>query len=592
MPATVLCPSCGTSNALLSVTPEKSIRCHHCGREIELAEPRPPTPAGQASPQTPDKPTSQSKGAPENTAFSWGPPELRTPPRRAPSWRGRVIRAGFRAIGKTFVFFLPVVALRSRWQPIRWPLFFVILIALGLGLNWLIPFQALPRCAIFCQSAPRVLSLSHDGEILLIEDVFPMRWQDAAVEAWNTRTGTRLQRVLRGEGGAAVSPDAHFMFRQARAAGDSFEVIDLRSGRTWQATSHVVRLWFSPSSKFLCVQGDKGSTVFDSVSGRRVCDVTGAVCAWMTGSPAEEESVLFQVGGGRDVQYHSIDLHTGKKQSAPSGFEMFEVSPAGKLFGKLKNEWVFWDNKTGETKALAPQPQELHRADIRFSPDGAVLGWLRRGARAVTLWNLSSGKQFGMDLPPPHELSRDFGFSPDSRFLVYWAKGKLVVADAHAGTPLWDDAPETRHLGFPRFAADSTLIVVPTEGSRFDVRDALSGTRLHSIPAAQHAQHFTRNGDFLLSIEGQGTTRVQARVFEVASAHEVARLHIPNLREARVSEDGKTLVTIAATAPTSPSIQFWNLPVRRPLRWFTFAPVAVGAIFFVVFVVARWRRAA
>jgi WD40 repeat protein len=294
---------------------------------------------------------------------------------------------------------------------------------------------------------------------------------DRAGAVWDVATGKKLRRLGRPEerpggvppGGVpivpalAISPDG----KQLASAGDdsTLALTDLATGREIHSfaghQSSLLAVRFSPDGKSLTSRGSDGTVgTWEAATGKEI--KPARVPAGRPGvllSP--DGKLLAHVRGDGTLQVS--DAATGKEQcripGVGQGIEL-TFSPDGKTLAasRMQDAVVrLYDLANGkEVRALgtpdktgpvAGRGMVLHLAGPRpvFSPDGRLLA--ARAGGGFRVWEVATGRELPLIMPPKDSWAGDVAFTPDNRSLA------LDLGDG--GVALWELATgkQRRMLG-------------------------------------------------------------------------------------------------------------------------------------------------
>lgn len=491
---------------------------------------------------------------------------------------------------------------RKPWRKTRWALFVIFLVLLGAFVHHL-PSRPEPRVAMRGDWL-EFTALSSDGRTLVTSQ------GDQNVSVWDTRSGRKVQsfpyrmRTVSADGRLlAMSDDAGTVI-----------VADLQTGRRQTLGKPVPgRLVFSPTTKLLLVVGGEPEykhALFETDTGKLIGIVKAAGdddCYQFT---PEDKHVAW--GGLANDDLRLWDAATGKLERPLKGFVPFKFAPDRRtVLGVYHDRYVFWDMIDRGNMRPLRAPTDLFLWDASFSPDSKTLlclNWeaLKSEKEGVFLWDVATGKSRNLKLSPePDKGNHWFNpFSPDSRLFFFWTQGKVAVCEAESGRVLWTTPFRTRLLFFTQ---DSRFLVA-TRDPNWDTTDLLDAKTGHVTTTPGR---FSNHGRFSIQLnycpprsgilEWLRGWLFQAedppsyvRVFEGSTGSEIACVEIPHDgiepsgNDARVSDDGSTLVTISHN--DQGSLECWDLPIRKPLLRTFGVPLAIACLLFLVTGWRHWRR--
>jgi hypothetical protein len=177
----------------------------------------------------------------------------------------------------------------------------------------------------------------------------------------------------------------------------------------------------------------------------------------------------------------------------------------------------------------------------------------------------------------------------------------VAVCDAQAGRVLWTTPFQT----WPLFFTEDSRFLVASRDSDWGTMDLLDASTGHVTTTPGR---FSNNGRFSIQINDRPPRSgilewlrgrffptedpsSYVRVFEGSTGSEIACVEIPHVgaepsgNDARVSDDGRTLVTISFD--DQGLIECWDLPIRKPLLRTFGVPLAIACL---LFLVTGWRR--
>jgi hypothetical protein len=324
---------------------------------------------------------------------------------------------------------------------------------------------------------------------------------------------------------------------------------------------------------------------------------------------------------------------TRKRQSAgimPGASEISEISPNGRflLAGALKKDdgkTKIWDlSDLAKPREVAVLPAFCHL--LHFTPDSRTLVELPRKENPnVVFWDSATGLEKGRT-PAPF-FAYTFVFSRDSRLLAiredrHAGNFPVAVIDVPSRQLLWnkrlgDPVCLPGDLLFGIIPGDvDTLFLGVFDDERYQhpqLRNARTGDLLawFSMQFSRLRSSHSGDGQRIL-IYGHGKwprTQKQGwfwetlrqwlpsnadsaddlvRVIDVPTLSEVFHLAHSYVKDAQLSPDGETLLTVHPKDPAGPHLRCWDIPARHP--WFKIVgiPAAVGLV--LVFL-GKWRQA-
>src|SRR5262249_52496211 len=199
------------------------------------------------------------------------------------------------------------------------------------------------------------------------------------------------------------------------------------------------------------------------------------------------------------------------------------------LVGALAASTAFWNLKpSSQAKAatesplirftIPPPKDSAFHGTIAISPDGKKIAFVATSA----LWVQRLDSTEAQRLPGTEEASYPF-WSPDSRFIAYFARGKLRKIDSSGGTPqIICDASDGRggswgSKGMILFSPTSTsgLYRISAEGGTAELQTAKSGINLRWPVFLPDGKHFLyvragepETGIFAGSLESKESRRL------------------------------------------------------------------------------------
>ena len=323
---------------------------------------------------------------------------------------------------------------------------------------------------------------------------------------------------------------------------------------------------------------------------------------------------------------------THKRQSAgimPGASEISEISPNGRFllagaFNKDDGKTKIWDlSDLANPRGVAI----LSASDyLKFTPDSRALVELPTKENPnVVFWDSATGLEEGR-VPAPFFRVK-FVFSCDSRLLAiregpYAGNFPVAVIDMTSRQVLWN-----KRLGDPACMPGNLLFrIIPGDVDTlflnvFDedlneypqLRNARTGDLLASFSMQFSRLRSSHSGDGQrILIYGHGkwpqnqkqgwfweTLRNWlpsnpngaydlVRVIDVPTLREVFHLADSYVKDAQLSPDGETLLTVHPNDPAGPHLRCWDIPARHP--WFKIVgiPAAVGLV---LVLLGRWRQA-
>jgi imidazolonepropionase-like amidohydrolase/Tol biopolymer transport system component len=300
---------------------------------------------------------------------------------------------------------------------------------------------------------------------------------------------------------------------------------------------------------------------------------------------------LYHVGGGKGIQLNekpSWQKDLGEPAFSPDGRYVYFSQDAtpGRTFEYNKNargqiyqirrldlqDGAIEPFVTGPGGAVRPVP----------SPDGRLLAFVRRlaGQSALFVKDLKTG----IERPVWDGLERDlqeawaihgvypaFAWTPDSREVVAWARGRLwrvAVADGKAReipfhvkdtrevrkavrfrTPAAPESFDVRQLRWATVSPGGERVVYSALGSLY-VRDLPSGAPRRLTRAEDRFElypSFSRDGRRLVFVTWNDEALGSVRVLDLATGRETALTTEPGkYLEPRFSPDGRTVVYVAS----------------------------------------------
>jgi hypothetical protein len=212
-------------------------------------------------------------------------------------------------------------------------------------------------------------------------------------------------------GGAALSPDGHYLATSETGPGESVRIWEVPSGRQMLSLKIIAyALCFSLDGHYLASASGVGTQLWELPEGREVLSLKGAGAAF---SP--------------DGRYLATTISkTVRMWELPGGGEVFELKAAHQLLGEaafspdghllaargLSTARV-WELPSGREVCAVKHGNFWNNiTDVAFSPDGRYLATV---SKTVRMWELPRGLEAGS---VGHEGISKLAFSPDGRYLV------------------------------------------------------------------------------------------------------------------------------------------------------------------------------
>jgi WD40 repeat protein len=298
---------------------------------------------------------------------------------------------------------------------------------------------------------------------------------------------------------------------------------------------------FSPDGRRAVASGGGGIRVWDTVTGRKLWEVSGAEPGPICFSP-DGKYVIAAPGIGQvnPNPWRVWAADTGKpanhQQLPTMGYAMsFAVSPDGnQLLIPTATDYILWDLKAGEVRHRWPGAKQRGRGT--FAPDGRSVV---TSDTILRRWDLATGKNLYADVAP-------LGHTAAVRRLFFTPDGRRVVSVGDDGTArAWDVATARPLRTVPIDPAIEVWAMTPDASTLVGVDERLT---VHRWP---------------LTADGPKTA---------ADLRDAQKLNVGlRPREAHVLPDG-TLALLAW--PKSPEYQlhrfsfsFWDTATGRLIRW-------------------------
>lgn len=234
---------------------------------------------------------------------------------------------------------------------------------------------------------------------------------------------------------ARFSPDGRSVaFISDRKGGDNIWIMDLASGKLRQVSKEtnqsVHSPAFSPDGQYLAVR--KGTVSTRSISGGEI---------WIYHVQGGDGSVVRELMHGKGTQKNITD----PAYSRDGRYLYYSLDATdGKIWQYNKNstDEIFvirrWDLLKGEEETITGGPGGA--ISPALSPDGKSMAFIKRVdfQSALYIKDISSGEEKQLYLGLDRDLQESDGtlgnaphyaFTPDSKVLVFWAKGKIHRLD-------------------------------------------------------------------------------------------------------------------------------------------------------------------
>jgi WD40 repeat protein len=245
-------------------------------------------------------------------------------------------------------------------------------------------------------------------------------------------------------------------------------------------------------------------------------------------------------------------------------------NPNGKLSHDQKV--IVLDVTTGKiTRTFNHLGSRACRAAL--SPDGILLAisfWNASGD-SLEIWDLATGK-----------LKKTFpegfnGFFPDGKGFITLDRDQMTFCDINTGRQYSGSHVSGATIG-PNQSGLADPVPIP-------------GTRLLTVPSGTNPSFFYEwFGRFLrLRNRANSESTSQLEFLDTTNGHKVGAVEMPVI-DGAISPDGKTLaVPISNFKEGESSIELWDIPPRKPLRW-VLGLLAIPSMV-TLFTICRWRKA-
>lgn len=525
---------------------------------------------------------------------------------------------------------------------IAWSCFLGLLAADGVGVFHWVRYR--PRCTV--EGPQWVLHVSRDGRWAVTRKPDTAeKDKRAVVEVWDTNTGRAARSFVTGVH-ITKSPDARYF---ASCQDGVLQLIDWQSGTSWVVPGTLSRdskyapCMFSPRGTWLCVRSaDEPPRYF--IVERATRKVVHRLVESFVGFSNDDRHVICWTP---EKNLRVLDVPTGEEPGTLALDKEFKadelVASIGKrtlVVGEYKNSMqlsarVFstaydrfevWDLNSLHRKwpnaglAARKWPERRRTA---FANDGRFLAGWTEEEREIRLEviDLEAGKtcikhsaecQNARRLPGQSEPYAIATFSPDDQlFLFYLNREKCMMFDVASGELLW-----AKPYGATTFIGASTVIWHDEKANRYEELDARTGFTQHVLASGLRAQPcepeltpdgrcFVLGGTWQTESRQSPWTKWLRRVFpammeanqagvivsETTTGRELLRLHLKQLDQLLLSDDGSTLVTTfgdsrLAMSAANCGFQVWNVHPHRAYFWAFTWPLLIGSV---LLLLRRWR---
>jgi RNA polymerase sigma factor (sigma-70 family) len=380
----------------------------------------------------------------------------------------------------------------------------------------------------------------------------------------------------------AVSPDGKLL-ASGGSADHMVRLWDARTGRlVWRIAAEVggaEALVFSPDGKRLATAGGGCIRLWDVVTAKEVCRLSGLLARCLAFSP--DGRLL--AAGGYDKLIRLWDVARKKEVRQLRGHEEavsdLHFARGGRMLVSLsQNKAVrLWDPRTGGQERRLTEPGDRVSC-VAIAPDGKTLA---TGSldRTVRLWDVSTGKQlrrWAAQESPPSGLA----FSPDGRTLAVTSfDGRIRLWEAGTGKLRRERArlgvPGLGGLGFVRFLSGGTTLACVSDRVICLLDVASLKERWPALARQQGISSLalSRDGKLLATGLGDinyGTVRGGVRLWEAATGREVREFTGPPgpVFGVALSPNGKVL----AGAGWDSKVWLWDVSTGKALRQLGDAP--------------------
>lgn len=528
---------------------------------------------------------------------------------------------------------------RRYFRLFYWSLFALADIGLGVWLHEVNAYR--PRCSLRLPSNFGIDWMSRDGKLVSMSEAPLNMFLGGGIqpgpfpgEGMQNRMGDALAdtRECIFTPGPLLPRDRYWIFgmfspshktlvalesRQDEVPPDAkdrayLHIRDLRNGKTDELTLDEpfssATLGFSPPETHALVgtPGSQQSWVIDIAARRVVREFSGMPIGF--GRDGSLIVIAKSNEQGMDIGIHQIA--TGKTIHTISKVSDAILSAHGRTLAAVDGDELI----VMELASLRTQRYKLggrHAIQMKFSPDERLVtafspeGPVPSESLDIIDTDARKLRRVKVDLAEGFVLDASSSvFSRDSRMLAICS-----TKENHARRVTIYQTEKARLLGDInlakgddfRFAGDcNSLLVWRDASSRCDVMDVATRKVRHSILSPAASCQFTTDcqlvalqmaqpgePDIIDRLLGQKPPDTDlVRVIDVAAGTEVARLTTQNLEDARVSDDGTTLITTHKEGDDH-YLRAHDLPIPDPPRWIL--PLQLGlaaaAIGF-----ALWRR--
>jgi hypothetical protein len=287
----------------------------------------------------------------------------------------------------------------------------------------------------------------------------------------------------------------------------------------------------------------------------------------------------------------------------------YQILEPARTDGEPTGDYLVWNIRTHRIEAEFQAEVGTRHASQHISPDGR---WLaarceNQQDHYFELRDFPSGRLVGKT----REILHYADFSPDSRFIIMDDQGpsKRVVLEVPSLKVLWKQNEVAFHPTMA-FSHNARIAFAASKPSQVEAYDIATGSLCSVVRLASkhpsdgmslqltldrrvacvHQTHADQPGngwlDRILWLTKQGKND-SAVVFDTNTSHERFSLVGWDTREARLSDDGSTLVTVHRESnDRRQRLRCWDVDARKPLDGAVGVPTGLAALLGLF----MWRR--